>query len=221
MIRAPGQLTVDYFEGKRARYVTPFKLYLTCSAAYFLVARFTDLNVKIQQNGKLIQASKLSDPTAKAFVDVIREGQNYFYAHLATILILGVPFTALAAALMFLGRKRSLLYHLVFVLHVWSAVFLVGALVSVTRIPINFFQISLLSCAVYGGWASVRVYKTNRMEAIVKGVFFGLASLMVTVIALVAIMVTFAVQKKKDGQSILPPTQTQQGAIKNLGMTSP
>src|SRR6185503_15425032 len=34
----PGQLTVDYLQGRRARYLSPVRLYLICSVVYFLVA---------------------------------------------------------------------------------------------------------------------------------------------------------------------------------------
>jgi len=34
----PGRLTIDYIEGRRARYLPPVKLYLTVSVIYFLVA---------------------------------------------------------------------------------------------------------------------------------------------------------------------------------------
>lgn len=34
MFASPGKLTQEYFEGRRVRYSTPFKLYLTCSAAF-------------------------------------------------------------------------------------------------------------------------------------------------------------------------------------------
>jgi hypothetical protein len=34
----PGKLTVDYLQGRRARYVSPVRLYLTASIIYFLIA---------------------------------------------------------------------------------------------------------------------------------------------------------------------------------------
>jgi len=34
----PGRLTIDYLQGRRARYLSPVKLYLTVSVIYFLVA---------------------------------------------------------------------------------------------------------------------------------------------------------------------------------------
>jgi hypothetical protein len=41
LIRRPGKLTREFLEGRRARYVSPLRLYLTCSVIYFLVAAST------------------------------------------------------------------------------------------------------------------------------------------------------------------------------------
>lgn len=44
MFLYPGQLTVDYLEGKRARYVPPFRLYIFLSVIYFfLLATFQSI----------------------------------------------------------------------------------------------------------------------------------------------------------------------------------
>ena len=38
LVRRPGQLTLEFLEGRRARYVSPLRLYLSTSVAYFLLA---------------------------------------------------------------------------------------------------------------------------------------------------------------------------------------
>ena len=38
LVRRPGLLTVEFLEGRRARYVSPLRLYLSTSLAYFLLA---------------------------------------------------------------------------------------------------------------------------------------------------------------------------------------
>jgi len=38
LITRPGQLTIDFLEGKRARYITPLRLYLSVSLVYFLLS---------------------------------------------------------------------------------------------------------------------------------------------------------------------------------------
>lgn len=38
LVRAPGALTIDFLEGRRARHISPLRLYLLASLLYFLVA---------------------------------------------------------------------------------------------------------------------------------------------------------------------------------------
>ena len=38
LVRSPGLLTLEFLEGRRARYVSPLRLYLTASLVYFLLA---------------------------------------------------------------------------------------------------------------------------------------------------------------------------------------
>jgi hypothetical protein len=38
LVRAPGQLTIDFLEGRRSRFISPLRLYLLASLLYFLVA---------------------------------------------------------------------------------------------------------------------------------------------------------------------------------------
>ncbi|MDJ0748772.1 MAG: DUF3667 domain-containing protein [Woeseiaceae bacterium] len=40
LLRRPGQLTRDYLEGRRARYMPPFRMYLVLSVIFFVVAFF-------------------------------------------------------------------------------------------------------------------------------------------------------------------------------------
>ena len=46
LLRAPGKLTVEFLEGRRARYISPLRLYLTCSVIYFLIAAATPNRLK-------------------------------------------------------------------------------------------------------------------------------------------------------------------------------
>ncbi|MGI9342200.1 MAG: DUF3667 domain-containing protein [Gammaproteobacteria bacterium] len=43
----PGLITADYFAGRRARYITPLRLYLTASVLFFIVAAITDQGLRV------------------------------------------------------------------------------------------------------------------------------------------------------------------------------
>lgn len=132
-------------------------------------------------------------------IQVIQEGTAYFFNHLATILLFIVPLTALSTALLYLGRKKNLLYHLVFVLHVWSAVFLIGAVINVLHIPVNFFQVSVLGGLLYCAVAAKKAFNARWWEAGLKGILFSISSLLLMLIPLMAIITTLVVQKKSQG----------------------
>ncbi|MEP6492998.1 MAG: DUF3667 domain-containing protein [bacterium] len=38
LVRRPGQLTLEFLRGKRSRYISPLRLYLSCSLVYFVLA---------------------------------------------------------------------------------------------------------------------------------------------------------------------------------------
>lgn len=49
LLLKPGRLTQDYLEGKRARYITPLRLYFTISALFFLVYSWSGWDQQIQK----------------------------------------------------------------------------------------------------------------------------------------------------------------------------
>ncbi len=61
LIRRPGRLTNEYLDGRRARYVHPFKLYFAFSLVFFLVFSFSDYSI-IHTNGPgIVSISTLGD----------------------------------------------------------------------------------------------------------------------------------------------------------------
>jgi hypothetical protein len=47
LLTRPGRLTREFFEGRRARYLPPFRLYLVISVVFFLVGLPEDVNLKL------------------------------------------------------------------------------------------------------------------------------------------------------------------------------
>ena len=46
LLRKPGKLTIEFLEGRRARYLSPLRLYLMCSVIYFLIAAAGPTNLR-------------------------------------------------------------------------------------------------------------------------------------------------------------------------------
>src|SRR5687767_9678502 len=53
LLRAPGKLTTEFLTGRRARYISPVRLYLVTSLAYFVIAAATP---NIRPTGTLVEA---------------------------------------------------------------------------------------------------------------------------------------------------------------------
>ncbi len=63
LIRAPGMLTREFLEGRRARFLSPLRLYLLASLAYFLVAAGApDLRIGKSVSGIRVTSASASRP---------------------------------------------------------------------------------------------------------------------------------------------------------------
>ena len=58
LVRHPGLLTHEFLEGRRARYISPLRLYLTASLVYFLIAAATP-DVRLQSGKMLFPGVKI------------------------------------------------------------------------------------------------------------------------------------------------------------------
>ena len=63
LIRRPGMLTVEFLQGRRARYLSPLRLYLMASLVYFLVAA-TAPNVQTASGKSFFFGLHLGGPSA-------------------------------------------------------------------------------------------------------------------------------------------------------------
>ena len=151
LLSRPGALTVEMLEGRRARYISPVRLYLVASVAYFLCAaavpnvRAPDaavmpgsgVNIKIDGSGRVSGLS--AENRAQALEDLRRapwwvqtilrpvlldpEGfRSRFLRTLPRVLFALVPVFAAMLALLYRGRRFT--QHLIFAVHLHAAVFL-------------------------------------------------------------------------------------------------
>ena len=150
LLRRPGALTVDVLEGRRATYVSPVRLYLVASVAYFIVAAaspnisqpFRTNNEKIKidvstsENGVM---DFLPEEREKILKDIDRAPgwmrdllrsvvtapgafRRRFIEYLSRVLFALVPVFAGIVALFY--RRERFLIHLIFALHLHSAIFI-------------------------------------------------------------------------------------------------
>lgn len=161
----PGRLTIAYFNGQRARYVAPFRLYLSFSIVYFALAAWLNLSDFLLFN--------LNFPPA---LDHLPEAFPRF-------LFVLVP----AFALLLKGLYRKWLYaeHLIFALHLHAMLFLVFSVSAMLEYSIDLLPeerlsilvmilsaivdlVSQFGVMVYMFMAARFVYKSSRFKTFIK-----------------------------------------------------
>jgi len=119
LLTRPGFLTREHLEGRRIRYVSPLRLYLTFSVAFFLVSALLSTPLDEQDLADLEQASGLMGDMARAnpnFAQTVDEWMP------RTMFVL-VPVFALLTAAVTRSNRRNYPQHLYFALHLHAGVF--------------------------------------------------------------------------------------------------
>jgi Protein of unknown function (DUF3667) len=151
LIAHPGALTCDVLAGRRARYVSPLRLYLTCSVVYFLLSasapgsgpnfnvsvQGTRTNNKVRVVGSAAQltdqeraqvlasvdkAPRLMRPLAHRSLEDPRGLQRDMFETLPKILFALLPVFAGILALFY--HRRRFVEHLYFALHLHAFMFI-------------------------------------------------------------------------------------------------
>ena len=152
----PGLLSLHFIEGKRIRYIAPVQLYIFISFIYFFIAHLLNVPakedswIKINKNNSVItldsmasqrdtleqilQADTTGSSLKKTFVSNILEFSKLdkearsqkIDLWISYMLFLLLPFIALISKLLFARSKRHYFENLIFILHVFSFVFLIA-----------------------------------------------------------------------------------------------
>ena len=214
LFRKPGFLTQEWTAGKRMRYITPLKLYVTFSAFCFLAMSFrgtlynepkSDLNITIDAT----KSQKADLPAVESSLDTLFKKKigkpdkesiaairDKFIARLPTTNFLLMPVVAGIFALLYIRKKRFYVEHLVFTLHYYSFIFFVVTLTSL--LPPHFLVssvlrgIAVLWVLVYLPIALVRNYQQGYLKTFVKLGIFGVVYGLVVTVALFGTLVVTA-----------------------------
>jgi len=179
----PGRLTLEYFAGRKRRYVPPLRLYLTASLVFFLVAKVLmagdHLNVQVKVRGEVDSDGPIAlhcdvddsicpemEKRLRAhFSGMTRAQANKFLVDRVITsfpyaMFFLVPVFALLTRAAYWRRPYNYGEHLVFAFHVHTFAFLLGAIVApfgqpmLLTIPVAIY-IAAAMRAVFGGrtWA--------------------------------------------------------------------
>jgi hypothetical protein len=211
----PGRLTVDYLQGRRARYLSPVRLYLTVSVIYFLIAAaapqiagglrigFTNT----ERNGSQMlteqdRAEMLKDLggvpwVARPMVRSIAEDPDAFRARLFAIMprvFFGMlPVFAAIVALFY--RSRRFPAALVFAVHVHAFAFLIFSLSEAAKFSGSATVANIVGLiaaivfTVYAPLAQKQVFGGSWPAIIAKSAGIGFLYLLVSVPAFLIILI--------------------------------
>jgi hypothetical protein len=114
----PGFLTLQYWEGKRVKYLQPFKVYLMTSLLYYLVNSL----FKIKQKSIIgLSQFSLFKTHKNTFMDV----ETFLSSYSQEIeLLLFTPITGLVLMLLYKKTNHAFLHHMIASVHLSSFIFL-------------------------------------------------------------------------------------------------
>ena len=199
----PGYLTREYLDGRRARYLPPFRLYLVVSLMCFVLASMLGPEVApvgadrgpvtvkpgacddSLYDGPWRQQilPMLQDGCRGAIADGGRELTRQFVANLPSALFVSLPLLALFMKTMYWRPRRYYVEHLLFFVHNHSFLFAAVGLLMVLRHFLGGRTSALLTLATvaYGAWylyrAMMNVYGQRRWLTCTKFVALAAAYL--------------------------------------------
>ncbi|MCA0175479.1 MAG: DUF3667 domain-containing protein [Proteobacteria bacterium] len=211
LLRRPGQLTLEWLEGRRQRWINPLRLYLTLSFVYFLTSAF------LAPGHMLAPDAAAPAPTEAATAgDATGDGDDWLSRELEATLTdttrsarldhrikAALPYTVFALVPVFAGgvalvqRRRRMAYgvHVVFALHVHAFAFLTGWLgLAAARLGDAAWSAWLAVLVVYLTLAMRRVYGGGLVGAGLRAVavmlLHALVTLTTTVVLILGLVMT-------------------------------
>jgi len=187
LLLSPGFLTREYIQGRRARWVSPIRLYLIFSVMFFALSALTGFRIGLnnapreggwsfsvgtaRQAGVSIsadddEAKKLGFENAAAMQQAVNRAM---LAWIPRVMFVLLPLFAWLVALAYRRVDRNYLHHLIFSVHVhaaWFATAAVAKAVELASRPIGHAlgQLALVFAAVYTVLALRRVYGKIRFS---------------------------------------------------------
>lgn len=214
LIVSPGFLTREYLQGRRARWISPIRLYLIFSVAFFALSALTGFRYgvssadhqsglsfsirKMPQAGTSASDSKEAEAKAKelGFENIadLRESVNHaVLVWVPRVMFVLLPLFAGLVALAYGRIDPNYLHHLIFAVHVHAAWFAAAAIAKAAELlsrPVGdaLRQLVVVFAVVYAILAFRRVYGAIRLS-FARIAFVMLIYVAAVVLAFVAIVV--------------------------------
>jgi hypothetical protein len=195
LLFSPGFLTVEYFEGRRARWISPIRLYLIFSVIYFAVASLPGGGARVLINASdpedVDELNRLGFRSEQELQETVRHAQATWTPRVMFVL---VPLSAWLVQVACRRTGRNYPQHLYFALHVHAALFAAGAVAAAARLAKpRAFQYGVVALATLYALAYVvlafrRAYGGSIRRAIMRAAVVGIAYWAVIILAVIAIV---------------------------------
>jgi hypothetical protein len=205
----PGFLSREYFEGRRVRYVSPLRLYLIFSVAYFAAAALTakppivtaadqkaTSALRIQNREEFGRVRVSGNFGALSPEEVAERVQDAQHDWMPRIMFVLVPIAAVLVMAVTRRAGRTYIQHLYFALHTHAAMFallaitaLAGAVPLPTMLRAAFALVSLAFIVTYLLIAFRRTYGGGWMLAVARTAFVSFTYMIVVSASLIALFV--------------------------------
>ncbi len=203
LLTKPGFLSLEQFQGRRVRYVSPIRLYLLLSLLYFAVAALAPssilpVTIRVKPDDSPQEMQRLEQQKR----DLEAAASPALVEWVPRAMFVLVPLFAGLVALVIRRSGRNYPQHLYFSLHVHAAWFFAGAVagaVQIRTIPIVtplVTRIASLYAVVYFVLAFRRAYALTTRGALLRSAGVGIAYMALVLAALVAILYPLGVFRR-------------------------
>jgi hypothetical protein len=201
LLTRPGFLTREYFAGRRARYISPIRLYLIFSVAYFAVAAVsptTGFHLKVT-NDDVAELRKLGFENE---AEVERAATTALTTWAPRTMFILVPVFALLVKLVTRRSRHNYPQHLYFALHLHAAAFALLAIATLARYARPFgwtteiIQAAALAwLVVYVVMAFRRAYEGTAARAIVRAAVVSVIYVFAVLLALISVVIPLVISR--------------------------
>ena len=174
LLFSPGFLTLEVFNGRHARWISPLRLYLIFSLFYF-AATATDTS-SMRVTGDNEDLAQIGFSSEQELRDTARHALNTWAPRVMFVL---VPFSAVLVQLVCRRSGRNYPQHLFFALHLHAALFAVGTVLGGARLTHNevvarvFGVLVFIYAAIYVVIAFKKVYGGSLPRAVMRAAIFA------------------------------------------------
>lgn len=196
LVARPGFLTCEWSRGKRIRYISPLKLYITLSALFFLVIsmRFSSMPLMHVTRTTPTEAAAATTTASNPIANFINRRSlslsradpaavtQKFIGRLPTTNFFLIPVFAVLFHVLFWNRRRFYVENLVFTLHYYAFGF--AALAISMAMPFGAMRLgAAVWILVYLALALKRNYEEGWISTLAKLVVFHILSIFILVFA--------------------------------------